>query len=839
MGITNKKVKIEGKDLIVERMRPLPMKGVDEADSIVVEECSNLRRCKDGGPLEAVGRVVKNDKLSELPLVVIKEVSGTRIGIGRAGNRLRGVDLTGEESSYDVGGVAGNVTEIVMTGDEKGIVMTEGSRYLLNKKESKWVVEEEGAYPVLHFEAGDVMQLSVVAEARELDGIYDTRSKRLVDSDAERLRKDLLRCYYELADKTTRGGMELQPVLARYRLEGDAGEVLYRSPIVQVGASSGVQCVEELRCELDENNSRRGELRLSAEVYKLRLCGRLESGVSSGKVKRLVVETSLPIHPVVGNVVAANTLEQSGTNGVALRCFLPGASVTMVSSREEVGRRLKIMALKGDVAFRESLVVNNPFASGAGIELDINVARSGVTGVVAEVSAVEKLMRCKVKTEPEMKSKCILPNRFVAESGCIVGGNVVWGGVRVKGFQGYGIESFSTTVSEAGEIHSWRSVVETELSTGKRRVATSWGTENAPLKLSPILSYPRADAVKMRITLERDGVVYRGEFPLQPNESRTGAYYFNESGKEIELPAVEDSFSYSIDDKEDEEYPSLVVVASICNPFEATGIEKVGRGRVVKLLGVDRRGSAWDFGRHRVYVMTESGIYLLSVASDGKSLKCNRIDRRGVMRKESVTETDDDRYPVVSIASGDLIGLSRGNVSTLEEGISEAKIGWDICNKELWLADTAGIARVKGGLDGGWRHVGGMSVVGFQDRGDGLLIDSDNGIRDTALGEESRATIVYRLRFEMSGLDWERRVHRLHQVVVDMRGSGVVGALSVAVGMPGIDEAGGVGEMSIVGDVNMPLKMLLGGCRGTEVEVVLMGEMQSGSELRSMFVVKS
>lgn len=835
----NKKGNLKKMNRVDEIIFSLPMKGEREVCGMRVTECSNLRRSKECSHLEAVGRVMKNEKLSGLPIVVIRDSAGGRIGIVKTGNRLRATKLTGEESGYDVGGVAGNVLEVVMTGEDKGIVMTDAGRYNLMKREGKWVVEEEGAYPVLHFEVGDVMQLSVVAEARELKGIYDTRSTRLIDADAERLRNDLLRCYYELVDKTNRGGMELQPVLARYRLEGEAGEVLYRSPIVQVGASSGVQCVEELRCDLVENNSRRGELRLSAEVYKLRLCGRSASEVSAEKVKRLVVETSLPVHPVVGNVVAANVLEQSGTNGVALRCFLPGASVTMVSSREDVARRLSRLAMKGDIAFRESLVVNNPFASGREIALNVNVARSGVNGVDSEIAAVEEMLRRSVKVEPEMACKCMLPNRFVAESGCVVGKYIVWGGVRVKGFQGYGIDSFTTTVSEAGEIHSWRSVVETELSTGKRRVVTSWGTENAPLKLSPILSYPRVDAVKMRITLERDGIVYRGEFPLQPNESRTGAYYFNEDGREIELPAVEDSFSYAIDEKEDEQYASLVVVSSVGNPMESRGLETVGTGRLVKVLGVDRRGSAWDFGRHRVYVMTEGGIYLLSVGLEGKSLMCNRIDRRGVMSKGGIAETDDDRYPVVCVASGDLIGLSRGNVSTLEEGISEEKLGWDICNKELWLADALGLTRVKERLDGGWRQVGGITVAGFQDSGEGLLIESDTGIRDTTLGEEGMSTIGYRLKFELSGLDRLRCVRKLQQVGIDMRGEIVVGTVGVAVRIPGIDEAGYVGEMSIAGDVDMPLVMQMGGCQGSEVEVAMSLEMKSGSELREMLVIKS
>ena len=226
----------------------------------------------------------------------------------------------------------------------------------------------------------------------------------------------------------------------------------------------------------------------------------------------------------------------------------------------------------------------------------------------------------------------------------------------------------------------------------------------------------------------------------------------------------------------------------------------------------------------------------MSVASEGKSMMCNRIDRRGVISKEGVAETDDDRYPVVCVASGDLIGLSRGNVSTLEEGISEEKIGWDICNKELWMAETSGRTRVKEGLDGGWRQVGGMTVAGFQDSGDGLLIDSDMGIRDTTLGEESMSTIGYRLKIEISGLDRLHCGRKLQQVGVDMRGEAVVGTLSVAVETPGIVDAGYVGEMSIAGDVDMPLVMQMGGCRGSDVEVVLIGEMKSGGELRGVFL---
>lgn len=832
------KVEAKGGKIEVKKMgvRPLPLMGDNSIDRLVVEGCKNLRQGADGRGLVAVGCPLKNEKLSALPLETIGDGEGGRLGIVMSGNRLRGVDLYGDASSYDLGGVTGTVADVVMTGEDKGVVMTDVKHYELKKEAGKWAVGEHGKYPVLHFEATDVMRLSAEAEERELEGSYNTRSEKLIDADADRLKKDLIRGYEALADKTTRGGMELQPVLARYRLEGEGGEVLYRSPIVQVGAPSGVQCAEELRCELSDDLGSRGVIKVSADVYKLRLRSGSVDSVSAGRVKRLVVETSLPVHLIDGNVMAANVLEASGTNGVALRCFLPGASVTMVSARGYAARQLMRLGMKGDASFREALVVNNPFAAGAVVDLEVKVARDGIKGVEAEIEAVDRVLRSDVAEISAELAKCRVPNEFVAESGSVVGGYAVWGGITVKGFQGYGIEAFATTVSSAGEEHSWRAVVVTELATGAKRVATSWGTEFAPLKLSPILSYPRADAVKMTIVVERDGVVYKGEFALSANENRTGAYYFNGTGGEIELAEVEESFAYIGDENVEERYPSMVVVATAGNPLDALSVEKAGRGGIVKVLGVDRRGSAWEFGRHRVYVMTDAGIYLLSVGANGAELRCNRVDRRGVASRVAVAETDDDRWPVVGVASGDLIGLSRGNVATLEEGVDETVVGWDCCCKELWLVDADGGARVKESVGGGWREVEGLVVAGLRDTGSGLLIESDSGVRDTALGEEGTAMVGYRLRLDMAALEWYRGDMRLRNVGLELWSRDVSGVLRVVARTPAEGDGGRVGEMAFVGEVNTPLLMSMRGCRGSVVEVEMSGEMASGSELREVIV---
>lgn len=833
MSMDRSRVKL-GRKVVEKIVKMLPMQGEKMRDGLSVMECSNLRHDASGRYISAVGKPKRHEKLTALPIATWSDVEEGRAGMVQSGNRLRLEYIDSGKSGYDIGGVSGTVKSVVSVDTGRKVVMTDVDNWDVERgADGKWSVKQRATYPAMRFEAVDVMRMSVATEERELSGSYDTRSAKLSDADADRLAKDLLRSYGELVDKAVRGGMELQPVLARYRLEGRGGEVLYRSPVALVGAPSGVQCMEELSCKLSDDYRKRGELRMAADVYKLRLRQVGSGSVDAGRVERLVVETTLPVHPVDGKVVAANALGSSGTNGVELRCFLPGASVTMVPARGSIAEQMRRMVLKGDVVFREATVVYNPFA-GDKLEVDVRVARVGESGVETEQARVAEQLKLSVKPVAEIVSRSMAPNRFTAESGCRVGDKVVWGGVTLRGYAGYRVEEMTKETTAAGESHAWRSVVVTEMASGVRRVATSWGSEEAPLRLGPVLSSPRADAVKMTVTVERDGAVYKGEYALTANESRTAAYYISEDCGEIELEAVDEAFGYLDDEVEAEEHASVVLVAKASSAVEGVSAMAAGSGRVVETIAVDRRGSTWGFDRQRVYVLSDDGVYVLSVAEDGKALRCDRVDRRGVSERGAVAETDDDKYPVVAVASGDLIGLSRGNVTTIESGIGERILGWDRVQKELWLAEKSGGAMVMERLGGSRRSVTGLSVTGMRDSGSGLLIASDLGVRDTARGEMAMGEVSYRLRCDMPALGWYRGDSRLMSVGVELRSENMNGVIRVTSRTVAASDAGREVAVAVRGEVNGPIDVGMDWMRDAVVEVSVTGEMSSGSELREV-----
>lgn len=815
---------------------PLPLAGESEGATYGVVRCANLRRDVTTGNLVAAGLPLCNNRLTSQPLLTLGD--GGRIAVVAAGNRLRVQPLDGDTAGYDIGGVTGSVKSIVITAPDRGVVMTDTARYtMMRDSTGKWGLHGSATYPALQFEAVDVMRLSADAGARELTGEYDTHSLTLNDADTDRLGKDLLRCYRDLVDKTVRSGMELQPLLARYRLEGEDGEVLYRSPVVQVGAPSGVQCVDELHCELGADGRSRGVLRVAADVYRLRLRQTGTNLVEPGTVRRLVVETTLPVHPVDPDVIAANALGRIDTNSVRLRCFLPGASVTMTPSRRRPSQQLRAMALKGDAAFHEALTVYNPFDGDAPLDVAVEVSRGGVQGVDGEIEAVRKVLDTDVNCLPAMVARCRVPNTFVAATGCRAGDNVVWGGISAIPFAGYRIEEFVAETTPAGEVCPWRAVVVTELASGSRCVATSWGQTHAPVRLSPVLAAARADVVSMTVIIERDGLTYKGVYPMTPDETGVASYYYDESGERIEPEAVDEAFAYVSDNRVAEHFPSGLLVAGVSNPYDPGRGDTAGRGKVVTAAVVDRRGSAWEFGRHRVYAFTDDGIYLLSVASGIDGLRCNRLDRRGVATAAGVTETDDDRYPVVCIAGGDIVGLSRGNAVTLEERVAENAVGWDAVNKELWLVGTEGTARVKESLDGGGHEVAGLSVAGFRDGVSGLLVDSDSGIRDTALGEEPVSETAYTLRCDMPALDWYRAGMRICGAGAQLRSPDVNGVMRVVSRDIDARHVRATSEIEFSGEVNTPLTMGLYGFTGPVIDVTVAGEMAAGSHLREIRLI--
>lgn len=816
----------------------MPLAGEREKDGVKVVECSNLRRDSRSGSLVAAPRAPRCTRLSSLPLAVIG-AEGSRMALVMAGQRIRVVSLDDDAASYDAGGVSGTVTAVLQLTDDEMAVMTDVDRYRMERDAGgRWSVKLPPAYPVMQFAATDEMRLSADVSGRPLSGSYTSRSVALNAADTRQLTADLLEGYAELADRATRGGVEMQPLLARYRLEGKHGETLYRSPAVLVGASSGVQCVSELQCTLEENNSRRGTLRIAADVYRLTL-RRVESGGMYGDdVRRLVVETSLPVHPVDAGVNAANVISRGDNDGALLRCFLPGASVTMVSAVAHVARKLRRLAGKGDMAFHEAAVIHNPFAGDAPQEFRIEVNRGGVEGVEAEIDAVRRQLAAKVTALSPLTAACRVPNRFVATSGCVAGDNVVWGDVTVKGFAGYRVEEMTAERTAAGTACPWRCVVITTLASGERRVATSWGAERAPLTLSPLLCYPRGDAERMTVELERDGKFYRADFPLRPDEERGMSLYVDPACARIALAEAEGSFAYVSDEAVERRYQSAVVSAPLADAWEVRGSVTAGAGRVVSLMNVDRRGSAWEFGDARVYAMTTSGIYLTALSNGGSKLRCSRIDCRAMMRGDAACHTDDDRYAVVAVASGDLVGLCRGNAVTLRRNIGADVAAWDSRYKELWVTDAGGQGRVLDRLDGGWRTVAGLEVLRFRPTAAGLLIESDLGVRDTALPSPAMTEFAYRVRVNAPAARWYRQRRQWREATVEIYSADINAVMEVLSGtFPSGEVALGDAKMAVSGAVNAPLVMGLQGFCGPVVEVGVYGEMAVGSGIARLEIV--
>lgn len=803
IGLRAGKPSYAGRVRELKNIPSLPLRGESESNGIKVIECGNLRRDRFTGHLMASPLPGANGKIEELPLLTWNEAGG-RIALIRRGNRLRVEYLDREEWGYDAGGVTGNTRCAVMLRDGAAAVMTDAGRFdLLRDAEGKWAVRGSLSFPTLQFMAADEQRLSVDVDACDLSESYTVHSTALSVADAERLGSDLLKGYKELADRATRGGLQMQPLLARYRLEGADGEILYRSPTVAVTASTGVQCAGELRSEM-ENEARRGAIRIAADVYRLKLRQLSSSAQSAAAVHKLVVETSLPVHPIDNNVMAATAIGRNGTSGILLRCFIPGASVTMVSSRRSVMQTLYGMARRSDEVMIDSYELLNPFASGSSLDIEIPVNRGAAHGVDEEIALVRKQLSAAPATVGKRMAQCRIPNMFTAGAGCVSGGNVVWGNIATKSAAGYKVEEMAVETTPAGEAHSWRCQVVTVLASGERCAVTSWGNEFAPLKLSPVLCYPGPDAVKMSILLERDGVLYSGEFGLTPDKTGVATYYFNTDLQPIELEEAEGSFGYSVDTREWHKYPSLTAVAPASNPYELLSAATAGNGEIVAMAGMDRRGSAWEFGDHRVYAMTSEGIYLAALNDSGKKLRCSRIDRRGVTAADAVSETDDDRYPVVCIASGELLGLTRGNVSTLEQDVDDCRLCWDSKGKELWMATSEGTARVKDRLDGGWRDVQGLAVSGFYDTGSGMLLLAGGTVYDTAKEGDAAPEFSYRVQYRRKAVPGYLTEGREAIVAVELMSEGVEGTLSASsLTMNG--EVLEQSELHFAGAVNSPL----------------------------------
>lgn len=553
----------------------------------------------------------------------------------------------------------------------------------------------------LRFETYSEMQMSEKVAARDFKNIYDGRSGSLSDADADALADDLLRAYEKLAYAAGASGLCMQPILARYRLEGRHGEMLFRSAPVVVMPESGFQCMDEMSAKLSDDGRCRESFSVSAHTWRLRLIS-VENrvAVGSGEVERLVVEATVPIHPVNFGGVQSAALGIDGTAGARLRFFIPGCSVAMAKATKRAAERLRQVYIHCDDAFRDVAEVKRPFDGSGSVSVEFSPYGTGMQTAKAQTASIDRLIAVMVEERNAILARCRPPHRFYAAACDRVGGNMVWGNVTARRYQGYPLEMFALSTAGEGD---WKGSVTVTMADGKERAVTgSTGRLGAPTNLSPLLVYPSADAVEMTIGMERGGERLRSTFPLTPAPDGLSAYYLDPQCRHIELETTEEEFAFGDNAVVERTFKCAAISAPLSDCFNPVCAAEAADGEIVAVKSAEHRAGGWDYSQRRVYLFSRGGTQLGRLDGKGVWASFNPFDSRPVECADAVVATTDDRYPIVFIAGGDLLGLTPSSLTTLASSISGEMLGWDSGRNELHVYGKDGSEAVMQQLGGGY-----------------------------------------------------------------------------------------------------------------------------------------
>lgn len=633
-----------------------------------VTECINLRFSPDGKSLKPmlppprfecptgyrpIARLENDGKmlLARDNMLSIRLSDGTMAG---------DCELDGESLCVVPGAIAGTV-----------IVMTRTRSYTLSTTDLSLRESSELIMPVIRATA----ETPVAAEMQsvQLSKTY-SHGDSISESDKSRLTSAARELYENLDSNVRETNRYWQPVMARVRAISASGQTLYESEPRLFTHPSSPEWAGQIALTAATGGLSTNLLEVEAPTYSLNLY--MPEGTQNSSVAAYQVLVTPVFHHIdISRNPSIVTPRRAGTQTLCTITFRPG----ILNSPAPAARPFRLLDIISRLDMLESVLVEIPCT-----ELSMSGMKElppvSSVDVVSSTKSVMKILAKTVKSSEPVDSLLSPPNSFTASVVACGTDTLLWGGVQVSRFKGWSAELFADSVTDA----AWTASVEVMFTDGSAVVSTSSGTAGAPELFGPVLSYPSADAVSMRICLEVSGHTYReATFPLTRDLSGRRAVYINPGLQPFELSVAAGSYVEPQSTATSIDFQDRLLLCRADAPLVPTASVKISSGTVNALMEAPFGQSSWDFGRIRYYVFTSRGIYLLSASTSRSAMSISMIDPRIVNSPYCVASTE---RGVAAIASGDLILLSGSKATRIyRDGVHDAEgIVWVHDDHELW-----------------------------------------------------------------------------------------------------------------------------------------------------------
>lgn len=752
--------------------------------SDTLDVCRNLRPVATdcGTSLSPVGNpdVVASIPSSATLLITYRHSDGCRTLFYADGSRL--LALVGDDDPIEIATLP-SAPLCAAAGRDCIAISTHLGSYFVNYEDGAWMPTGLIAgIPHIFFTATELREFSASTDALTLSGSYSRWSGALDSADREMITADLLSLYSQVAADANAAGYFIQPVVVRYRLFDAEGAVLYTSSPVMV-SPDGFQAIDPITAEVTDRAVIE-PYSLSVRGYRLRLSvdSLLESEWAS-RVASMQISISPQLHAVDYSAAADYRL-QAATAGDTILLYLPGTSQGLISSADSRRDMVRAAVEHIDTEPRR-IVVAYPFVGGInGVE-----PIRPISSLSPRQDAAQ--LRKALAAAPEVVP---VPPLFSFRQAHAVGDMLIYGDILMHRRSPHPLSEFTASYESA----PWRGCVAVTMADGSEQVVWSGqALDYAPLSLSPLLTYPSADARSLYVSiLYADGTHRVATFPLTPSSVADMACYIDPTLAPIELPISQESYYVPAATAAAKVYRGRVMAASITTPVIPFASIDATPGTVTAITSAVRSSSSWDFGRAHLYLFSTAGIYSLAVTRARALASCQLLDRRPVLSSQAVTSTPDG---VIVIAGSDLVRVSASRVATLLRGVDYHAVCYNSAFDELLCIPSDGSLLVRR-LDTDYCYRRSIVPLRFYDDAKAHCLTADGSLLDMST-EQPAATVDIAWSHRRCLASSPRRVGRVVLASWRLYGTGVDLRLSLR-GDRGGNTSLALATLDVAGEVN-------------------------------------
>lgn len=530
----------------------------------------------------------------------------------------------------------------------------------------------------------------------DLSGVYNSRSTHLTEADVAKVTRLMTDAYESLALGAARRSLYIQPVIARYRLIGYDERPLYLSAPVLIAPDSGRQFTAVGFTLTGANFSSLSTETVSVDAFGLQLrpCERLTDGWGS-VVKRAELLVSPQLHPLRPDLLADYRFGSFSATAGELRVTTPGVSVaesqTVAAADDGSHLRCQVESILACIDDTDTLAHAGTacFSSSADLGLTASV-QPLIPSLIDEIAALEKIILRSRHLPAISPSESILsaltpPNCLCPRLADVGGDCIAFAGVAAKRFDGH-LPSELTTVTDdhTAAVAATPVAARVTFADGSSCVRSATLTGFTLSALSPLLTYPSADAVRLELYCDNRSL----RVDLRPDPSGRYAYWLSDDCRPVTMTVDKPSFILPAASPRQLRYPGTVVVSSVADPLRPLAVTEIADRSPVAVRAAPGNVGGWDgYGSARFYVFGSGGVRSLSANSARTRLTARTLDRRPVGSSTAVCDISDGSTAV--IAGGDLLGLTAQKVVTLRHDIGAEHLGWNPLRQELICFHTA------------------------------------------------------------------------------------------------------------------------------------------------------